>query len=138
MKNKQGYYRRHSQAPQPCLAGLFVSATLILISQYLSIPMSQHPIIKQKKPHPFYPVRLQILSGGELGIRTPGPVTVNSFQDCRNRPLCQLSGANIKERMKQQQSIFLSANILLRCFRKPCKSLYPLAEPLCIRCLRRV
>ncbi|WP_221630289.1 hypothetical protein, partial [Chryseobacterium lactis] len=25
------------------------------------------------------------------GIRTPGPVTVNSFQDCRNRPLCQLS-----------------------------------------------
>ena len=32
---------------------------------------------------------------GELGIRTPGPVTVNSFQDCRNRPLCQLSGANV-------------------------------------------
>ena len=28
---------------------------------------------------------------GELGIRTPGPVTVNSFQDCRNRPLCQFS-----------------------------------------------
>ena len=33
--------------------------------------------------------------GGELGIRTPGPVTVNSFQDCRNRPLCQLSKKNI-------------------------------------------
>ncbi len=33
-----------------------------------------------------------IESRGELGIRTPGPVTVNSFQDCRNRPLCQLSG----------------------------------------------
>jgi hypothetical protein len=33
--------------------------------------------------------------GGELGIRTPGPVTVNSFQDCRNRPLCQLSGCKI-------------------------------------------
>ena len=32
---------------------------------------------------------------GELGIRTPGPVTVNSFQDCRNRPLCQLSAANV-------------------------------------------
>ena len=28
---------------------------------------------------------------GGRGIRTPGPVTVNSFQDCRNRPLCQLS-----------------------------------------------
>lgn len=30
-------------------------------------------------------------TSGERGIRTPGPVTVNSFQDCRNRPLCQLS-----------------------------------------------
>ena len=36
-----------------------------------------------------------LLNGGELGIRTPGPVTVNSFQDCRNRPLCQLSKKNI-------------------------------------------
>ena len=37
-----------------------------------------------------------LISGGELGIRTPGPVTVNSFQDCRNRPLCQLSGAKVR------------------------------------------
>ena len=50
---------------------------------------------------PLQTLRLQgftlfgILSGGELGIRTPGPVTVNSFQDCRNRPLCQLSGAKV-------------------------------------------
>ena len=35
------------------------------------------------------------VGSGELGIRTPGPVTVNSFQDCRNRPLCQLSVAKI-------------------------------------------
>ena len=33
--------------------------------------------------------------GGELGIRTPGGFHLNSFQDCRNRPLCQLSGAKI-------------------------------------------
>ncbi len=33
---------------------------------------------------------------GERGIRTPGPVTVNSFQDCRNRPLCHLSAAKIR------------------------------------------
>lgn len=32
---------------------------------------------------------------GERGIRTPGPVTVNSFQDCRIRPLCQLSAAKV-------------------------------------------
>ncbi len=40
-------------------------------------------------------VRDSFVLGGELGIRTPGPVTVNSFQDCRNRPLCQLSGCKI-------------------------------------------
>jgi hypothetical protein len=31
---------------------------------------------------------------GERGIRTPGPVTVNSFQDCRIRPLCHFSSAS--------------------------------------------
>ncbi len=35
---------------------------------------------------------------GERGIRTPGGVTLNSFQDCRIRPLCHFSfaGANIE------------------------------------------
>ena len=28
---------------------------------------------------------------GERGIRTPGPVKINGFQDRRIRPLCQLS-----------------------------------------------
>ena len=32
---------------------------------------------------------------GERGIRTPGPVTVNGFQDRRIRPLCHLSGAKV-------------------------------------------
>ena len=31
------------------------------------------------------------MSGGERGIRTPGPSQVNGFQDRRNRPLCHLS-----------------------------------------------
>jgi hypothetical protein len=35
-------------------------------------------------------------AGGERGIRTPGGVTLNSFQDCRNRPLCHLSGRKIR------------------------------------------
>ena len=30
-------------------------------------------------------------SSGERGIRTPGGVTLNGFQDRRNRPLCHLS-----------------------------------------------
>ena len=33
---------------------------------------------------------------GERGIRTPGPLTVNGFQDRRNRPLCQLSAAKVR------------------------------------------
>ena len=32
---------------------------------------------------------------GERGIRTPGGVTLNGFQDRRIRPLCHLSGAKI-------------------------------------------
>ena len=31
---------------------------------------------------------------GERGIRTPGGVTLNSFQDCRIRPLCHFSFAD--------------------------------------------
>jgi hypothetical protein len=36
-------------------------------------------------------IPFRIFISGERGIRTPGPVTVNSFQDCRNRPLCHFS-----------------------------------------------
>ncbi len=37
-------------------------------------------------------------TSGERGIRTPGGVTLNSFQDCRIRPLCHfsLADANIE------------------------------------------
>lgn len=38
------------------------------------------------------------LLSGERGIRTPGPVTVNGFQDRRIRPLCHLSGAKVRFR----------------------------------------
>jgi hypothetical protein len=34
--------------------------------------------------------------GGERGIRTPGSLTFNGFQDRRNRPLCHLSGRKIR------------------------------------------
>ena len=33
---------------------------------------------------------------GERGIRTPGGVTLNSFQDCRIRPLCHFSNSGGK------------------------------------------
>lgn len=47
---------------------------------------------------------------GELGIRTPGPVTVNSFQDCRNRPLCQLSGRKSTFFFVTQKFFLISVN----------------------------
>ena len=48
-----------------------------------------HPQIKNA------PVGGMGLGCGERGIRTPGPVTVNGFQDRRNRPLCHLSAAKV-------------------------------------------
>ena len=48
-----------------------------------------HPQIKNA------PVGGMGLVCGERGIRTPGPVTVNGFQDRRNRPLCHLSAAKV-------------------------------------------
>tara|TARA_Y100001935_G_scaffold216372_1_gene188131 strand:- start:386 stop:616 length:231 start_codon:yes stop_codon:yes gene_type:complete len=34
--------------------------------------------------------------GGERGIRTPGGVTLNGFQDRRIRPLCHFSAAKVQ------------------------------------------
>ncbi len=50
------------------------------------------------------------LVGGERGIRTPGPVTVNGFQDRRNRPLCHLSGGKSTKHIhfaKKKRIVFL-------------------------------
>ncbi len=51
--------------------------------------------------------------GGGGGIRTPGPVTVNSFQDCRNRPLCQPSGAKVHFELylPKKLSIFFAVHL---------------------------
>jgi hypothetical protein len=48
-----------------------------------------------KKAKTFDKSMILALSGGERGIRTPGGMTHNSFQDCRNRPLCHFSGAKL-------------------------------------------
>jgi hypothetical protein len=36
-----------------------------------------------------------LISGGERGIRTPGSITYNGFQDRRIKPLCHLSAGKI-------------------------------------------
>ena len=68
-------------------------------------------LLKCKKPEI---VRFQApcLSSGERGIRTPGPMTVNSFQDCRIRPLCQLSATKVQtliDSANYQKDIFLKS-----------------------------
>ena len=64
-----------------------------------------------KKPSKSYDLKgfnsICISTGGERGIRTPGPVTVNSFQDCRIRPLCHFSCE------RRIHSYIASANIRL-------------------------
>ena len=45
-----------------------------------------------------------LLSGGERGIRTPGTLQYNGFQDRRDRPLCHLS-----------LNVFWSVYLLKRC-----------------------
>ena len=56
-----------------------------------------------------------ISTGGERGIRTPGPVTVNSFQDCRIRPLCHFSNKSCNRFRIASANIerfFISASVL--------------------------
>lgn len=50
--------------------------------------------------------KLKLTSSGEGGIRTPGPVTVNGFQDRRIRPLCHLSAANVRADAYYPKKIF--------------------------------
>ena len=62
---------------------------LFLFSKSCAESKTLHNFQKTKKP-------ITLVIGflcGERGIRTPGPVTVNSFQDCRNRPLCHFSSS---------------------------------------------
>ena len=70
-------------------------------------------IQKTKKPRNYVVLNS---FGGERGIRTPGPVTVNSFQDYRNRPLCHLSAANVgreKQFCKKMPNLFMNSMVLI-------------------------
>jgi hypothetical protein len=56
--------------------------------------------LKNKKPEVFL---LRVFLCREGGIRTPGPLTVNGFQDRRNRPLCHLS--NLKQKYAVESNL---------------------------------
>ena len=69
--------------------------------------------LKEKPAETFSGSGLCVFNGGELGIRTPGPVTVNSFQDCRNRPLCQLSAAKVRVQIFKNKKLLIIVHIFL-------------------------
>ena len=74
--------------------------------------------------------RLSCACCGERGIRTPGPVKVNGFQDRRNRPLCHLS-----EHTKVRPFFCFAKCFLFFFSHSPFFSCHsPKNDYLCIRC----
>lgn len=62
-----------------------------------------------------------IFDCGERGIRTPGGVTLNGFQDRRIRPLCHLSGANIRSQSLYSEQFLKNLWIRALCRHTPVK-----------------
>ena len=79
-------------------------------------PITEPPtILKRKSPAN---QRLTGLNCGERGIRTPGGVTLNGFQDRRNRPLCHLSECRCLFDERKVTLIFLFVQIFWQLFYK--------------------
>ena len=100
--------------------------------------ISASGFIKQKK----IPASLAYRAfGGERGIRTPGGVTLNGFQDRRIRPLCHLSKCVCYECLSQSgckynKTFFNYPNyksiifVVFKMLSKFSRSLMSLASPL--------
>ena len=75
-----GYQQINRNTPS-----VFVFPSIAFPTSSMRFPQKQNPA----------DAGLFLLICGEWGIRTPGTLRHNGFQDHRNRPLCQLSGAKI-------------------------------------------
>ena len=77
----------------PLLKGL--KKLLALFMRRANFSLNRHQINKsvRKIVRKFCKYLIFKIYCGERGIRTPGGVTLNGFQDRRNRPLCHLSSA---------------------------------------------
>ena len=80
----EGFLSRFSH---PSLSGICAVALLLCTSLPAARGVAKH----NKKSRQACLTRFFIVFCGEWGIRTPGPVKINGFQDRRIRPLCQLS-----------------------------------------------
>src|SRR5712692_2009672 len=69
---------REAALAHPALRGISTSLYVRILTLRVLMPMMSH----------FPATRV---NGGEGGIRTPGPVRINGFQDRRFRPLSHLS-----------------------------------------------
>src|SRR5690606_25031014 len=81
--------------------------------------------VKKKNPLKSYDYKgfdvICIATCGERGIRTPGGVTLNSFQDCRIRPLCHFSLSGCKYRKVFQytkRNFRVSSLVFYECYIK--------------------
>ncbi len=73
--------------------GIYRTPTMMGILAHNSLAMKEKGYLIYENKRDNLPM---IPSSGERGIRTPGGVTLNGFQDRRIRPLCHLSGAKIR------------------------------------------
>ncbi len=101
MSPNRGEYTKHKN-PQTALRLCF----LVFIhkqKQVLLVPKTKNPQLL-----------LWVFFCGERGIRTPGGVTLNSFQDCRIRPLCHFSLANANiHSIIEVRKLFLRNDMLI-------------------------
>ncbi len=78
----------------------------------LDLPRKEIRFRRGERPrsHDLRGINLEI-SGGERGIRTPGGLHLNGFQDRRNRPLCHLSVAlKLLQNLTFPRSLFNNEN----------------------------
>ncbi len=73
--------------------GIYRTPTMMDMFTHNSLLMKEKGYLIYEKKRDDFSI---IPSSGERGIRTPGPFTVNGFQDRRIRPLCHLSGRKIR------------------------------------------
>ena len=73
--------------------GVYRTPTMLDALSHNSLKMKEKGVLIYEKRGDDFSI---IPPSGERGIRTPGSVKINGFQDRRIRPLCHLSGGKIK------------------------------------------
>ncbi len=90
--------------------GIYRTPTMLRLFTHNTLKMKEKGcLIYEKKEGLLY----EVPPSGERGIRTPGPVTVNGFQDRRIRPLCHLSAAKVEKHFNYQKPLPFFTHIFI-------------------------